>query len=85
MIEVQKMVAVPFWNSHHFDPGYEEPTRFAFFTDDSGTVVPVLYAAYSAEAAICETLVRDIPATGGVLILRRCSGQKLHTVPGSKV
>src|SRR5699024_9394000 len=29
---------------------------------------PVLYAAYSAEAAICETLLRDIPATGGALI-----------------
>ena len=51
-----------------FNPGYGEPTRFAFFTDDAGAIVPVLYAAYSAEAAICETLLRDIPATGGVLI-----------------
>lgn len=51
-----------------FNPGYGEATRFAFFADASGAIVPVLYAAYSAEAAICETLLRDIPATGGVLI-----------------
>ncbi|GAA4119196.1 RES family NAD+ phosphorylase [Enteractinococcus coprophilus] len=51
-----------------FNPGYGAPTRFAFFTDDAGDIVPVLYAAYSAEAAISETLLRDIPAAGGALI-----------------
>lgn len=30
--------------------------------------MPVLYAAYSAEAAVCETLLRDIPTVGGTLI-----------------
>ncbi|GAA2029165.1 hypothetical protein GCM10009720_06290 [Yaniella flava] len=51
-----------------FNPGFGVPTRFAFFPDQSGAVVPVLYAAYSAEAAVCETLLRDIPAAGGVLL-----------------
>lgn len=51
-----------------FNPGFGEPTRFAFFSDHSGAVVPVLYAAYSAEAAVCEALLRDIPATGGTLM-----------------
>lgn len=51
-----------------FNPGFGAPTRFAFFPADSGAIVPVLYAAYSAEAAISETLLRDIPATGGVLV-----------------
>lgn len=51
-----------------FNPGFGEPTRFAFFSDGSGDIVPVLYAAYSAEAAVCETLLRDIPAAGGVLL-----------------
>lgn len=51
-----------------FNPGFGAPTRFAFFPDSSGTIVPVLYAAYSAEAAVCETLLRDVPAVGGTLI-----------------
>lgn len=51
-----------------FNPGFGEPTRFAFFSDDSGATVPVLYAAYSAETAVCETLLRDLPASGGTLI-----------------
>lgn len=51
-----------------FNPGFGEPTRLAFFSDDSGATVPVLYAAYSAEAAVCETLLRDLPASGGTLI-----------------
>lgn len=51
-----------------FNPGFGEPTRFAFFPDKAEAIVPVLYAAYSAEAAVCETLLRDIPAAGGVLM-----------------
>lgn len=51
-----------------FNPGYGEPTRFAFFNDESGAIVPVLYAAYSAEAAVAETLLRDTPAAGGALL-----------------
>lgn len=51
-----------------FNPNFGEPTRFAFFADESGAAVPVLYAAYSAEAAVCETLLRDIPAAGGTLL-----------------
>jgi RES domain len=47
-----------------FNPGYGAPTRFAFF----GTpVVPILYAAATEEAAVAETLLHDIPVSGGIL------------------
>jgi hypothetical protein len=47
-----------------FNPGVGGPTRFAFFGDP---VVPVLYAAQTQEAAVCETLLHDIPMDGGML------------------
>jgi len=50
-----------------FNPGYGAPTRFAFFTGAGGKVVPVLYAAATPEAAVAESLLHDIPATGGLL------------------
>jgi RES domain len=47
-----------------FNPGFGAPTRFAFF----GTpMVPVVYAAATEEAAVAETLLHDIPVSGGVL------------------
>ena len=47
-----------------FNPGFGAPTRFAFF----GTpVIPVLYAAATEETAIAETLLHDIPVSGGIL------------------
>ena len=46
------------------NPGFGAPTRFAFF----GTpVIPVLYAAATEEAAVAETLLHDIPVSGGIL------------------
>lgn len=47
-----------------FNPGVGEPTRFAFFGDPP---VPVLYAANTREAAVAESLLHDIPVTGGLL------------------
>lgn len=47
-----------------FNPGKGKPTRFAFFGDP---VVPVLYAAETPEAALAESLLHDIPASGGRL------------------
>lgn len=47
-----------------FNPGYGSPSRFAFF----GTPpIPVLYAADTEEAALAESLLHDIPVTGGIL------------------
>ena len=47
-----------------FNPGFGAPTRFAFF----GTpVIPVLYASATEEAAVAETLLHDIPVSGGIL------------------
>jgi RES domain len=47
-----------------FNPGFGAPTRFAFF----GTpLIPVLYAAATEEAAVAETLLHDIPVSGGIL------------------
>lgn len=48
-----------------FNPGLGTPTRFAFFGDPP---VPVLYAGESEIAAISETLLHDIPASGGALL-----------------
>jgi hypothetical protein len=49
---------------HEFNPGYGAPTRFAFFGEPA---VPVLYAAATERAAIAESLLHDIPLTGGEL------------------
>lgn len=47
-----------------FNPGYGTRTRFAFF----GTPpVPVLYAAESPTAALAESLLHDVPPSGGFL------------------
>ena len=47
-----------------FNPGFGAPTRFAFF----GTpAIPVLYASATEEAAVAETLLHDIPVSGGIL------------------
>lgn len=47
-----------------FNPGIGERTRFAFFGDP---LVPVLYAAASEEAAVCETILHDMPPEGGLV------------------
>lgn len=57
-------------HSHRFGPADYNPghapavpaTRFAFF---GAPPVPVLYAAATAEAAISETLLHDVPIDGG--------------------
>lgn len=47
-----------------FNPGVGSPTRFGFF----GTPpVPILYAAATEQAAVAETLLHDVPVTGGLL------------------
>ncbi|AEF41965.1 RES family NAD+ phosphorylase [Hoyosella subflava] len=48
-----------------FNPGRGPGGRFSFF----GTpAVPVLYAAATEVAAVCETLLHSIPVTGGALL-----------------
>lgn len=47
-----------------FNPGVGGRTRFAFFGDPA---VPVLYAADTQESALAESLLHDIPVSGGVL------------------
>jgi hypothetical protein len=47
-----------------FNPGKGKGTRFAFFGEP---YVPTLYAAETDEAAVCETLLHDMPITGGAL------------------
>lgn len=49
-----------------FNPGNGGPTRFAFF---GAPIVPVLYAAESEVAALCETLLHDIPIESGGSLL----------------
>lgn len=45
-----------------FNRGWEGPSRFAFFGHPQ---VPVLYAAQSEEAAICETILHNVPLGPG--------------------
>lgn len=47
-----------------FNASARGSTRFAFFGNPA---VPVLYAAETEQAAFAETLLHDVPATGGVL------------------
>ncbi|MCW2131708.1 RES domain-containing protein [Arthrobacter sp. VKM Ac-2550] len=51
-------------HANTFNPGRGKPTRFAFFGDPP---VPTLYAAQTDEAAVCETLLHDVPISGGAL------------------
>ena len=50
-----------------FNPGRGSRTRFAPIRDPK--IVPTLYAAETADAAICETLLHDVPLTGDRLLL----------------
>lgn len=56
-----------------FNPGVGSRTRFAFFGHPE--VVPVLYSADTERAAISESLLHDIPLTGGQL---QPSGYERH-------
>ena len=51
-----------------FNPGYGGPHRFSFFGDPP---VPALYAAQTESAAVCESLLHDIPLSGGRLTPER--------------
>lgn len=50
---------------NQFNPGFGAPTRFAFF---GVPTVPVLYAAETEDAAICETILHDVPMAGGAVV-----------------
>lgn len=52
------------------NPGYGS-YRFSFFGDP---VVPTLYAAQTEVAAVCESLLRDVPLRGGVLLPEQYRG-----------
>lgn len=47
-----------------FNAGHGAGGRFHFFSDVDGRKVPVLYAADSAEGAVAETMLRDVPLRG---------------------
>ena len=50
------------WKVTDFNPGKGAPTRFAFF---GNPIVGVLYAADTEEAAVCESILHDIPPGPG--------------------
>ncbi|MGO3153371.1 MAG: RES family NAD+ phosphorylase [Galactobacter sp.] len=60
-----------------FNPGLGAPSRFAFFHDEAGVVVPALYAAQTENAAVCESLLHDIPLSGGALLPSDYEGRAL--------
>lgn len=49
-----------------FNPGIGAPTRFAPFSTAAGPV-PTLYAAATPEAAVSESILHDVPLSGGFL------------------
>lgn len=53
--------------------------RFHFFSNAAGAVVPILYGADGEEAAIAETIFRDV-RSGGVLFRSRLAGLGLAEV-----
>lgn len=55
---------------HTFNPGYGDPTRFAPIPPGAplGLAIPTLYAGASIEAAICETVLREQPVSGGLVL-----------------
>ncbi|MDE0521189.1 MAG: RES family NAD+ phosphorylase [Boseongicola sp.] len=53
-----------------FNPGKGGPTRFAPFTDATGTPVPSLYASATLAAAIHETIFHDVPANAKTKTVR---------------
>ncbi|MFD1203195.1 RES family NAD+ phosphorylase [Leucobacter albus] len=56
-----------------FNPGVGSPTRFAFFGSPR---VPILYAAATEQAAIAETLLHDVPQSGGRLVAFEYEGRQ---------
>lgn len=60
-----------------FNPGMGAPTRFTFFGNPA---VPVLYAAATAQAAIAESLLHDVPLTGGQLLPSSYRGKRISRV-----
>lgn len=55
-----------------FNPGIGEQTRFAFF---GSPAVPVLYAAQSEEAAVCESILHDVPPGPGTVLYDNFKGR----------
>lgn len=47
-----------------FNPGFGNGGRFHFFGDP---YIPVLYAAETQIAAVCETILHEVPKVGGVV------------------
>lgn len=51
-----------------FNPGFGNPTRFAFFTNKSGNVVPSWYGGETLDVAIAESLFHDLPLGPGAVL-----------------
>ncbi|PRY69064.1 RES domain-containing protein [Glaciihabitans tibetensis] len=58
--------------AHEFNPGQGSRTRFAFFGDP---IVPVLYTAAFEDAALCETILHDVPKSGGAIAPSKYGGR----------
>ncbi|WP_189349642.1 RES family NAD+ phosphorylase [Zhihengliuella salsuginis] len=70
-----------------FNPGRGARSRFAFFEVDGGTV-PVLYAASTPEAAVCETILHDLPPEEAKLYPSAFNGRvlsRLHPARGLRL
>jgi hypothetical protein len=68
-------------DSRQFNPGHGGPTRFGFFHDPAGRVVPTWYGGEDLSVATAETLFHDLPLmAGAVLAQSRYHGASYSTV-----
>src|SRR6185436_541707 len=65
-----------------FSTGDDVSGRYHFFRRADGVVVPALYCAENSDAAIAETLFRDVPLSGALKSIRksRLIGLALSTI-----
>ncbi|WP_345471236.1 RES family NAD+ phosphorylase [Glutamicibacter ectropisis] len=65
-----------------FNPGVGSPTRFAFF---GIPLVSVLYAAETEQAAICETILHDVPPGSGYVMFDDIKNKVCAQITPSRV
>ena len=60
-----------------FNPGFGGPYRFSHFGEP---VVPSWYGGENDAVALCETLIRDLPSTGGRLVASQYRHHQISVV-----
>ena len=67
-----------------FNASSRSRTRFAPVVDRAGGIVPTLYCAATAESAVCESILHDVPLDGGNVPLANYETRKESTFIASR-